>query len=172
MDGKLEGLGHLNAVFPGQLLHLQDDFSNRRFLIDTGAAYSVFPHKSSEAPLRPLLRGPSGQPIACWGKRCISVSFSGRPFERTFLLVEVRFPLLGADFLHHHGLVVDLAAGWLIQPPTLPLFASASSSALGSGLLAPCRPFRSLSAASSASSRTWCTPQACHTCKARCGACD
>jgi cleavage and polyadenylation specificity factor subunit 1 len=148
VDGKLDGQGHLNAVLHGQLLHLQDDITKRRFLVDNGAAYSVYPHQSSGVPVGPPLHGPGGQPIACWGERCISVSFSGRPFDWTFLLADVKFPILGTDFLRHQGLVVDLAAGRLIQPTTLQLFASASSLAGSTGLLASVQatpePFRSL----------------------------
>ncbi len=44
-------------------------FQNGGFLIDTGAAFAVFPHHSSRASLEPLLCGPGGQPVACWGEK-------------------------------------------------------------------------------------------------------
>ncbi len=45
--GKLGGPGRLNAVAAGQLIHMLDQISNRRFLVDTGASYSILPHRSS-----------------------------------------------------------------------------------------------------------------------------
>ncbi|MFN9908322.1 MAG: hypothetical protein ACK56F_19700, partial [bacterium] len=45
--GKLGGPGRLNAVAAVQLIHMLDQVSNRRFLVDTGASYSILPHGSS-----------------------------------------------------------------------------------------------------------------------------
>ncbi len=45
--GKLGSPGQLNAVAAGQLIHMLDQISNRRFLVDTGASYSILPHRSS-----------------------------------------------------------------------------------------------------------------------------
>jgi hypothetical protein len=59
--------GQLNAVAPGELLHLTDKLSGRRFLVDIGASYSIFPHQSSQPVCGPVLKGPGGQTIACWG---------------------------------------------------------------------------------------------------------
>ncbi len=67
--GKLAVRGCLNAVAPGRLVHIEDQISGRRFLIDTGASYSIFPHKSSAPPTGPHLKGPSGQHIVCWGEQ-------------------------------------------------------------------------------------------------------
>ncbi len=40
----------------------------------------------------------------------MSVDFSGRNFMWTFLLAKVNFAILGADFLKHFNLIIDLAA--------------------------------------------------------------
>jgi hypothetical protein len=37
------------------------------------------------------------------------------------LLADVRFPILGADFLRHHKLLVDMADNQLIPASSLPL---------------------------------------------------
>ncbi len=42
LAGKLAYRGFLNAVTPGRLVHVLDQTSNRRFLVDTGASYSIF----------------------------------------------------------------------------------------------------------------------------------
>jgi hypothetical protein len=75
MAGKWAGRGQLNAVAAGHLLHLFDEVSRRRFLVDTGAAYSVFPHRSAEETSGPQLTGAGGKPIHCWGERELSLSF-------------------------------------------------------------------------------------------------
>jgi hypothetical protein len=44
MSGKLETLGRLNAIAPGVLVHVVDQISGRRFLVDMRAAFSIIPH--------------------------------------------------------------------------------------------------------------------------------
>ena len=97
--GKLGRRGLLNAVAPGQLVTVTDQSTNRRFLIDTGAAYSIFPHHSKDPPNGPSLSGPGGAPIACWGERRLSLLIGGKTFSWPFLLAAVRFPIIGVDFL-------------------------------------------------------------------------
>jgi hypothetical protein len=63
--GKLGGPGRLNTVAAGQLIHMLDQISNRRFLVDTGASYSILPHRSSLPATGPKLFGPAGQLIPC-----------------------------------------------------------------------------------------------------------
>jgi hypothetical protein len=49
LDGKLgRRRGQLNAL--GGLVYLQDDKSKQKFLVDTGAAVSVLPHKETVFP--------------------------------------------------------------------------------------------------------------------------
>jgi hypothetical protein len=113
--GKLDRQGLLNAVVPGSLVHIINQLSNRRFLIDTGASYSIFPHHSSATASGPSLRGAAGRPIPCWGERTRDLSFHGRKFSWTFLLAAVSFPIIGVDFLRHHQLMVDPAANSLVD---------------------------------------------------------
>jgi hypothetical protein len=79
--GKLGCQGRLNAVIPGTLVHIEDQLSNRRFLVDTGASFSLFPHTSAAAPSGPRLIGPAGQPIPCWGERVFTLLFHGKQFQ-------------------------------------------------------------------------------------------
>jgi hypothetical protein len=109
LAGKWRHRGQLNAVAPGELLHLSDELSGPRFLVDTGASYSIFPHQPSHPVCGPVLKGPGGQTIPCWGEKQLPVQFSGRRFTWTFLLAKVEFPILGANFLKHFNLIVDLA---------------------------------------------------------------
>ncbi len=41
LGGKLAHWGFLNAVTSGRLVHVLDQISNSRFLVDTGASYSI-----------------------------------------------------------------------------------------------------------------------------------
>ena len=45
----------------------------------------------------------------------MQLSFSGRRFSCWFLLADVRFPILGVDFLRAHKLVVNPATGCLVD---------------------------------------------------------
>ena len=44
---------------------------------------------------------------------------NGRSYDWDFTLADVRFPLLGADFLSHHELLVDVAGRRLIDSQSL-----------------------------------------------------
>ncbi len=80
LAGKLESRGRLNTVIPGSLAHIVDQSSGRRFLIDTGASFSIMPYKSSLKPQGQRLAGPDGQSIPCWGERKMDLIFNGRRF--------------------------------------------------------------------------------------------
>ncbi len=129
--GKLGGPGRLNAIAAGQLIHMLDQISNRRFLLDTGAAYSILPHCSSLPASGPMLFGPAGQPIPCWGDRLVQLKFQDQDFSWKFLLADVAFPILGVDFLRAQRLLINpeghalldstgrrLASQLLHSPPT------------------------------------------------------
>jgi hypothetical protein len=44
------------------------------------------------------------------GEREMSLSFHGRQFKWTFLLADVKLPIIGVNFLRHFCIVVDLVA--------------------------------------------------------------
>jgi hypothetical protein len=122
--GKLAIQGRLNAVAPGALVHIQDQLSKRRFLVDTGASFSIFPHHSSAPASGPVLSGPSGKTIPCWDEKFLTLSFHGKTFTWTFLLAAVQFPILGVDFLRHYKLLVDPAANRLVDTRSKETFAA------------------------------------------------
>jgi hypothetical protein len=125
--GKLTSRGRLAAIAPGRLVHVLDEKTNRRFLCDTGASYSVFPFRSSEPPSGPSLTGPNGQRILCWGEKELTLSFNGAAYTWIFLLADVSFPILGIDFLRHYHLVVDAASGQLVDTRTMRVFPAVST---------------------------------------------
>jgi hypothetical protein len=93
---------------PGRLCALLCDTSKLLFLVDTGAVYSVLPYSSTQPANGPAITSASGAPIACWGWKQLVVVFGGRRFKWSFLLAAFAFPLLGADFLEHFALTVNL----------------------------------------------------------------
>ncbi len=106
MDGKLgRRRGQLNAL--GGLIFLQDSVSKQQFHVDTGAAVSVFPHRSSAATSGPLLAGADGKPISAWGRVTKKLNFGLHTFIVSFILAAVSKPILGIDFLSAHRLLVD-----------------------------------------------------------------
>jgi hypothetical protein len=125
--GKLGRQGRLNAVVPGSLVHIVDQLSNRRFLVDPGASYSIFPHSSAATPSGTKLRGGAGQLIPCWGEKTMNLSFQGKHFTWTFLLAAVSFPIIGVDFLRHFRLMVDPAANALVDKCSAESFATVSA---------------------------------------------
>ncbi len=120
--GKLASRGLVNAVSPGQLVHIVDQHSHRRFLVDTGAAFSVFPHSSASPPRGPALAGAAGQSVPCWGEQQFHLLFNGKAFSWPFLLAAVQFPIIGVDFLRHYGLLVDPVGNQLVDRLTLQAF--------------------------------------------------
>ena len=85
-----------------------DQATQDRFLVDTGSAFSIIPHQSTEVPTGPRMCAADRTPIACWGTVEQTLRAGGRTFKWTFLRAAVAFPILGADWLHHFRLQVDL----------------------------------------------------------------
>ena len=94
---------------PGRLALLVDEATSKRFLVDSGSAYSILPFRSASKPCGPALATAGKTPIRCWGSRMAVVAAGGRKFCCCLLLADVAFPILGADFLQQHKLMIDLA---------------------------------------------------------------
>ena len=91
-------------------------------LVDTGADLSVLP-PSAEERTKPVslfkLVAANGTNINVYGKRSIKLDLGlRRIFPWTFTVADVSRPILGADFLHHYGLIVDLKSKKLIDSLT------------------------------------------------------
>ena len=101
------------------LVHITDQLTDRRYLVDTGASYCLMPHQSSKPPAKePRLIGPNGSRIRCWGEERRRLRFGGRTFEWPFLLADVSFPIIGVDFLRGNKLLVDVAGNRLVDSAT------------------------------------------------------
>ena len=77
---------------------LQDD-ETKQFLVDTGAAFSLLPHRSSAPPSGPGLAGANRKLIPSWGSVSCRLTFQLRSFYVSFILAAGSRPILGLDFL-------------------------------------------------------------------------
>ena len=115
---------------------IRDERSGRQFLVDTGAFRSILPStttdKHSASSDTQQLVAANGTAIQTYGTRDVTVKFSGRNFTWNFIIADVNRPLLGADFLAHYGLLVDISRQRLINTETfsspLPLTTTTSPS--------------------------------------------
>ncbi|XP_068233882.1 uncharacterized protein [Palaemon carinicauda] len=89
-------------------------------MVDTGCMQSTFrpsPADLNRAPSSdaPSLIAANGSPIRCYGTRVLKISIMGRFYSWPIAIGDVRHPLLGADFLAYHDLLVDVAGKRLID---------------------------------------------------------
>ena len=90
---------------------------NIRFLVDTGAEYSIVPAKPAHRARQPRgldLQAANNSGIRTCGQRILKLSLGSRQ-NWIFLIADVSHPLLGSDFLSSHDLLVDTKRGRLID---------------------------------------------------------
>ena len=101
---------------------IKDELSDHRFLVDTGAFRSILPPSRDNNPtLQPSLAAlvaANGTSIHTYGEQEVNIRLSGQTYIWTFIIADVRHPLLGADFLSHYSLVVDVARHRLLNTDT------------------------------------------------------
>ena len=119
----------MNAVdhdHPTQLL-ANDNHSGKTFLIDTGAQVSLLPAtahaRRHPSPTAPKLVAANGSSIASYGTQQTHVQLG----KRKFIIADVRRPILGADFLRRHKLLVDLCDQKLIDAHSFQSYACAAT---------------------------------------------
>lgn len=102
-------------------LFVFDKSTNQHFLIDTGADLSLFPassilHNNTD---NIYLFAANGTRIPSYGHKHITLNLGlRRQFPWPFVIAKVSKPILGADFLYHFGLVVDIKRRKLIDTTT------------------------------------------------------
>jgi hypothetical protein len=127
----------VSAVRPGRLFYITDSVSHRRYLVDTGSAFSIMPWKSATAPAGPSLTAADGRRIPCWGEQSFTVTIGGVPRRWRFLLAAVSLPIIGINFLRSHGLLVDVANLRLL-PGELPVAAVGLTASQAAPAVRPC----------------------------------
>ena len=122
----------LPKLFHSKLLYVADKNNKCKYLIDTGAAVSVLPkscaNRISDADCLPLVAA-NNTTINTYGnsEHVVDVGLK-RDYPWTFIVADVQQPIIGADFLIHYNLLVDLRSQCLRDMRTgLPIPASLSS---------------------------------------------
>lgn len=100
--------------------------TRQKFLIDTGADVSVIPRNpsynknnitSDNCPV--TLYGANGNPIKTYGTKTIELHFGlRRAIKWRFIVADVSRAILGADFLHHFNLTVNLKKSTIADQST------------------------------------------------------
>ena len=109
--------------------------------MDTGADVSVIPStriECSHSPSPCFLQGVFDSLIATYVVRSCTLNIGlSRTFRWVFTIANVKQAILGADFLHHFGLVVDMRLRVLLDSTT-------HLSLLMAFFLTPIRPLQAL----------------------------
>ena len=106
---------------PCHLFYVTDRNLSLRFLVDTGAQVSVVPptHNTKPSSNTLTLQAVNGTTIRTYGTRSLTLNLGlRRTFGWIFIVADVANPILGADFLQHFGLVVDMNRRRLIDSIT------------------------------------------------------
>lgn len=111
------------TVLPVHRLCITDGKTGLRFLVDTGANISVLPYQrklfSEKVCDSYKLYAANGSEIKTFGTKTMDLDFNlRRSYRWTFVLADVKQPILGADFLGHFQLLVDVHKKKLIDKVT------------------------------------------------------
>lgn len=113
------------AAAPSEIsaFFLCDPITKTRFLVDTGAARSLLPASQWKKPNQQQpnfrLTAANGTPIPTHGQQHLDIRIGNRKYGWNFIVADVTLPLLGADFLAHYQLLVDIARGRLVDSGSL-----------------------------------------------------
>lgn len=101
---------------------MTDKTTGLGFLVDTGAEVSVIPSSAVFRKRRQTtssLQAANKTPIATYGEQSLSLNIGlRRTFRWIFLIADVAYPILGADFLRHYNSLVDMHRKRLIDATT------------------------------------------------------
>ena len=107
-----------------RLLYVTDNNSRRRFLVDTGAAVSIYPaskavKQTSTTPSHGTkLVAANSTHIRTYGQRRTTIDIGILKSSWPFILADVDQPIIGADFLAANNLWVDPRGHRLINAET------------------------------------------------------
>ena len=107
---------------PSRLFFVSDKTTRTRFLVDTGSEVSAIPSSPADrrrTPDKLTLMAVNDIPISTYGKCSLTLNLGLRwSLPWIFIITEVQQPILGADFLRHFGLLVDMQQRQLIDTHT------------------------------------------------------
>ena len=95
-----------------RLFYVTDKNSGIQYLVDTGAEVSVIIPSRTERPRQPdplKLQAVNNTSIKTYGKRSLTLDLGlRRTFRWVFVVADIKRSIVGADFLRHFGLLVDM----------------------------------------------------------------
>lgn len=100
-------------------------YSKLNFIVDTGASVTIIPSKYASGlsinPTPVRIRSADGHEIKVHGESIIDIGIRElrRSYPWTVVIADTTNPLLGADFIAHTGLLIDLKNKRLLDPETL-----------------------------------------------------
>ena len=107
---------------PCRLFYITDHTNRLHFLVDTGAEVSVIPPSATDPShfkSNLTLQAANNTPIPTYGNRLLTLNIGlRRTFQWVFIIADVKNPIIGADFLRHYGILVDLANNRLVDSLT------------------------------------------------------
>ena len=99
------------ASYPAKLLYVDDKRNKCKYLTDTGAAVSVLPkscaNRTTDAACLPLVAANNTTKNTYSTSRRIVDVGRKRDYAWTFIVVDIKQPIIGADFLIHYSLLVE-----------------------------------------------------------------
>ena len=104
---------------PGNDFYMKDEQIKTNFLVDTGYCHSIHPtntlekHHSKDIGIHLITA--NGSTITTYETKTFHLTFSGHRFSWTFVLADVRVPLLGTDFLSRFQLLIDVTHSRLLN---------------------------------------------------------
>ena len=109
----------MNAV-PGQkgeLLFVHDSNNNVKWLVDSGALYSIVPPTPAQRAQKQenYLQAANGTKIHCYGSVEKTIVLGSKSFVFEFIIADVKHHILGADFLAEHYLAPNQRDNSLID---------------------------------------------------------
>ena len=99
------------TLSPSKLLYIADKCNKCKYLIDTGAAVSILPkscaNRTTDTGSLPLVAA-NNTTITTYGtsKHIVDVGLK-REYAWTFIIADIKQPIIGADFPIHYSLLVD-----------------------------------------------------------------
>ena len=112
----------VSGLTHSRLLHVSDRNSNCKFLVDTGSEVSVIPPTPADRRRSPdplTLSAVNNTAIPTYGKRSLTLNLGlRRSLPWIFVIADVKKPIIGADFLRHFGLMVDMNKRKLVDTNT------------------------------------------------------
>ena len=101
------------------LFYITDCNNGVHLLVDTGAEVSVFPPTNTERKYQQdgfTLQAVNHTPIKTCATRLIILNLRfHRTFQSPFIIADVHKPIIGADFLRHFNLLVDMCHKRLVD---------------------------------------------------------